>query len=188
MPKPAWFLLTYKVPPEPAKRRIALWRKIKAMGAVYLQNGVCVLPKTDEHRRRLKIIENEIAKMDGEATLLETTGLDRAQEQKVLKRFNEERNEAYSEFVERCDGFEAEIAKETAAGKLTYAELQENDEDLKKLRTWLEKLRKIDFHGASLAAKATKRLSECEGLLDRFARQVFEAQDENRPSSRRGKP
>src|SRR4029079_1171563 len=33
----AWLLLTYKVPAEPAKRRIALWRKLKALGAVYLQ-------------------------------------------------------------------------------------------------------------------------------------------------------
>ena len=60
----AWLLLTYKVPPEPAKKRIALWRKIKGLGAVYLQNGICVLPKTDDHVRRLKMIENEIAKLE----------------------------------------------------------------------------------------------------------------------------
>lgn len=28
---------------EPAKRRIALWRKLKALGALYLQSGVCDL-------------------------------------------------------------------------------------------------------------------------------------------------
>jgi hypothetical protein len=67
-----WILLTYKVPPEPAKKRIALWRKIKSMGAVYLQAGVCLLPKTDDHVRRLKMIENEIAGMEGDAILMET--------------------------------------------------------------------------------------------------------------------
>lgn len=35
-----WLLLTYKVPPEPAKKRIALWRKLKGMGAVYLPESV----------------------------------------------------------------------------------------------------------------------------------------------------
>jgi hypothetical protein len=183
-----WILLAYKVPPEPAKKRIALWRKIKSLGAVYLQAGVCLLPKTDDHVRRLKILENEISEMEGEAVLLETVGLDRAQEEKLLAHFNADRNEAYQEFLERCAGFEAEIARESAAGKFTFAELEENDEDLKKLVSWLEKIRKLDFHGASLAQESNKRLAQCEALLDAFAQQVFEAQDENRPSPRAGKP
>jgi hypothetical protein len=180
----AWLLLTYKVPPEPAKKRIALWRKIKGLGAVYLQNGICLLPKTDDHVRRLKVIENEIADMKGEAVLLETLGLNRAQQEKLIARFNVDRNEAYQEFLEQCSGFEAEIARESAAGKFTYAELEENDEDLKKLRTWLEKIRRLDFHGASLGKEAGRRLAQCEALLDAYAQQVFDAQDENRPSSR----
>ncbi len=178
-----WLLLTYKVPPEPARKRIALWRKIKALGAVYLQNGICVLPRTEEHLRRLKVIENEIARMGGEAVLLETAPIDGAQQQKVLARFNVDRNEAYQEFIERCEGFEAEIARETAAGKLTFAELEENDEDLKKLRTWFEKIRRLDFHEASLAEEAAKHLAGCADLLDRFSRQVFEAQEENQATA-----
>jgi hypothetical protein len=181
-----WLLLTYKVPPEPAKKRIALWRKIKSLGAVYLQNGVCLLPKTDEHQRRLKIIANEIAEMDGEAVLLETVGLDRVQEEKLITRFNTDRDEAYREFLDGCTGFEAEIARESAGQKFTYAELEENDEDLKKLRGRFEKIRKLDFHGASLAREACKRLAQCEALLAAYAQQVFERQDENRPSSQNG--
>jgi hypothetical protein len=180
----SWVLLTYKVPPEPAKKRIALWRKIKSLGAVYLQNGVCLLPKTDDHVRRLKIIENEITEMEGEAVLLETVGLDRVQEEKLIARFNTDRNEAYQEFLERCAGFEGDIARESGAGKFTYAELEENDEDLKKLRSWLDKMRKLDFHGASLAEEASQRLAQCAALLDAYAQQVFDAQDENRPSTR----
>src|SRR5690348_3016348 len=103
----SWLMLTYKVPPEPARQRMAPGRKIKSMGAVYLQNGICVLPKTDEHRRGLKIIENEIAEMGGEALLMESSALDRAQEEKILHRFNQDRNEAYHEFLEQCEGFEA---------------------------------------------------------------------------------
>jgi len=182
-----WLLLTYKVPPEPARKRIALWRKIKSLGAVYLHNGVCLLPRTDDHQRRLKIIANEICEMDGEAVVLETVGIDRVQEEKLIARFNADRDEAYQEFLERCAAFEAEISRESAARKFTYAELEENDEDLKKLRSWLEKIRKLDFHGASLGKEAGKRLAQCEGLLDTYAQQVFEAQDENRASPRTGR-
>jgi hypothetical protein len=176
----SWLLLTYKVPAEPAKRRIALWRKLKALGAVYLQSGVCLLPKVEAHVRRLKVLQNEIAAMDGDAVLLETVGLDRAQEQKVIARFSAERNETYQEFISRCADFEAEIAKERGIGKFTYAEVEENEEDLTKLRAWLEKIVRLDFYRASLRSEAEERLAHCAALLDDYAREVFEAQDENR--------
>src|SRR3546814_19208258 len=82
------------------------------MGAVYLQSGVCLLPKTDDHVRRLKMLENDIAGMQGEAVILETVALDRGQEEKVLARFKADRNEEYREFLGRCADFEAEIAQE----------------------------------------------------------------------------
>lgn len=184
----SWLLLTYKVPPEPARHRLAVWRKLKGLGAVYLQGGVCVLPRTDELRRRLKMIENDIAEAGGECVLLQTVGLDPGQEAKLLARFDDERDADYREVIERCGDFEAEIAKETAAGKLTYAELEENDEDLRKLRRWLAKVRRLDFHGAPLAASADAALARCEALLERFSQQVFEAQAENASPAPSKKP
>jgi len=173
----SWLLLTYKVPAEPAKRRIALWRKLKALGAVYLQSGVCLLPKVDPNVRRLKVLQNEILAMEGDAVLLETVGLDRTQEQKVIARFSAERNEAYQEFISRCVDFEGEIAKERGAGKFTYAEVQENEEDLAKLRTWLDKIVRLDFYEASLRSEAEERIARCASLLDDYAREVFDRQD-----------
>jgi CRISPR/Cas system-associated endoribonuclease Cas2 len=175
-----WLLLTYKVPPEPAARRIAVWRKLKGMGAVYLQNGVCLLPRTDDHVRRLKMLENDIAEAKGESVILETIALDQAQEIKVIERFKGDRNEAYVEFLDKCDDFEREVAKEIAASHYTYAELEENDVDLKKLRGWLAKIEKLDFYGAERAEEARARLEGCEAVLDDYARRVFDAHDENR--------
>ena len=174
-----WLLLTYKVPPEPAAKRIALWRRLKGMGAVYLQNGVCLLPKTADHARRLKMLENDIGAIGGEAVLLETVALDPAQQEKVVDRFKADRDEAYREFIDKCDDFDAEIAKETAATHFTYAELEENDVDLKKLQGWLDKIRKLDFYGGELADTATERLKDCESVLDAYAQRVFHAHAEN---------
>ena len=175
-----WLLLTYKVPPEPASKRIAIWRRLKSMGAVYLQNGVCLLPRTDDHARRMKILENEIAEMGGDAVILETAAFDRAQRDKVVARFKADRDDAYREFIDKCDDFETDIAKETTAQHFTYNELEENDVELKKLQGWLEKIRKLDFYGGGLAAEAAERLKGCECLLDAYAQRVFEAHDENR--------
>lgn len=180
MEKITWLLLNYKVPAEPAKRRIALWRRLKGMGAVYLQNGVCLLPKTVDHKRRLKMVENEITAMGGQAVLLDTAALDQAQEEKVIDRFKADRDEQYREFLSKCQDFEAEIEKESHAGNFNYAALEENDVDLKKLQTWLERIRKLDFYGASLAIESQERLSTCVALLEDYAQRVFDNHDENR--------
>lgn len=172
--------MTYKVPPEPAAKRMAIWRKLKGMGAVYLQNGVCLLPKAEDHIRRLKMIENDVAEADGDCVLLETVALDPAQKDKVIARFKADRDEAYTEFLDKCDDFDREVSKEIAASHFTFAELEENDVDMKKLQGWLSKIKTLDFYGASRAADADARLSQCTQTLDDYARRVFEAHEENR--------
>ena len=136
------------------------------MGAIYLQNGVCLLPKTDDHVRRLKMLENDITEIGGDAVILETIALDRVQEDKVVGRFKADRDDAYRELIDKCDDFGAEIDKETVAQHFTYNELEENDVELKKLQGWFEKIRKLDFYGGELAAEAAERLRGCESLLD----------------------
>ncbi len=176
----AWLLTTYRIPPEPAARRMAVWRKLKGMGAVYLQGGVCLLPKTADHARRLKMLENEIADAGGECVILETIALDPSQEAKVVGRFKADRDDAYAEFIDKCDDFEREVAREISADHYTYAELEENDVDLRKLQGWLGKIRALDFYVAPRAGEAAARLAGCETTLDDYARRVFERHDENR--------
>jgi hypothetical protein len=149
------------------------------MGGVYLQNGVCLLPKINDHARRLKMLQNDVTEMGGESVILETVALDRLQKEKLVARFKSDRDEEYREFISKCADFEAEIAKETAARHFNYAEIEENDVDLKKLQSWLGKIRKLDYYGATLAVEAEQRLRDCEALLEIYAQRVFEVHDEN---------
>lgn len=177
-----WLLISYKVPSEPARKRVALWRKLKGMGAVYIQNGVCLLPKTEDHSRQLKIIEHEIGGMSGECFLLETFALDDSQQEKVIVRFRLDREEEYKEFLDKCKDFEQEIARETAESHFTFAELEENDVDLKKLTSWLDKIMKLDFYNSPKGSESQTALKECESLLEDYAQKVFEASDDNKNS------
>lgn len=182
-----WLLLTYKMPAEPARRRVSVWRKLKGMGAIYLQGGVCLLPKTDDHLRRLKVLENEIAEADGEALLLATVGLDQKQQEKIIARFNADRDDEYKELIEKCIAFEDEIAEETRVQHFTFAELEENEQELMKFKNWIERIRRLDFYQAPRAAEAAERLVRSEAILDAYAQNVFAAQEENRPVDLRDK-
>ncbi len=174
-----WLLLAYKVPPEPARKRIAVWRKLKGMGAVYLQGGVCLLPKSDDHLRRLKMLENEIAEMEGEAFLMTTAGLDPRGIEKIVRRFNADRDEEYRELISKCEAYDREIAEETRVGHFTYGELEENEQEFAKFKTWFAKIEKNDFYAAPLAQVSREWLTKCEAILDAYAHRVFAAQEEN---------
>lgn len=122
-----WLLLTYKVPSKPSAKRVAIWRKLKGFGAVYIQKGVCLVPKMEEHKRHFKMLEKEITDMGGEAFLMETVGFDQKEEDHIIERFNEDRNAEYQEFLGRCEDFFEEIRTETEKRHFVYAEVQENE-------------------------------------------------------------
>ncbi|WP_342354152.1 Chromate resistance protein ChrB [Rhizobium grahamii] len=105
----SWLLLTYKVRPKLGAKRIALWRRLKGMGAVYLQNGVCLLQ--DRRPRPRAEDDREWLLRDGESVILETVAVDRLQEEKVLARFQADRDESYREFIDKCGDFDAAIAR-----------------------------------------------------------------------------
>lgn len=184
--KSRWLLLIYKVPSEPSRFRVAVWRRIRSLGAVYLQNGICVLPMSAEHERQLRIVQAEVEAAGGEAVIFGTTALDPKQEERVVAYFKHDRSQDYEEFLDKCNDYKAEVQKEVKASHYTFAELKENDEDLKKLKNWLGRIKAIDFYGAPERAAAERRLAECEEILEAYANEVFER--EQNPRAAHEKP
>jgi hypothetical protein len=181
----SWLLLTYKVPPEPSKLRVAIWRRVRGLGAVYLQNGICVLPTTTDHARQFRIVQSEIERAGGEAVIFETAALDAKQEERVVARFKHDRDQDYEEFLDKCADYKKEVDKEVKADHYTFAELKENDEDLKKLKGWLERIKAIDFYGTPARATAERQLVECEAVLEAYASEVFEREHSAKGAPRR---
>lgn len=179
MSSPSWLLLVYRVPTEPTRLRAAVWRRVKALGAVYLQNSVVVLPASAGHERALRALREEIVAMGGSAQVLSAAAL--AGEADVVAALNTARDEEYAEVVGRCRDFLLEIDTETARGKFTYAELEEEDEDLGKLTAWLAKIEARDSLGASGRQAARDALGECTRALEGFAERVYQAETDTAP-------
>ena len=170
----SWLLLIYKVPAEPTKVRVGIWRRIRGLGAVYIQNGISVLPASNEHQRQLRMVQSDIEQAGGEAVIFETLALDTRQEELVVSRFKHDRDQDYEEFLDKCADYKREVQKEVDANHYTFAELRENDEDLKKLKNWLDRIKALDFYGAPAKGAADQQLGECEAMLDAYANEVYE--------------
>jgi hypothetical protein len=164
----------YRVPSEPTRHRAAVWRRLRTLGAVYLQNSAAALPHTDEHERALRGLRAEIVqKMDGKAYLLSAGAL--AGEAELVATLNAARDDEYDEILDKCVDFHAGLAKEVEAEHFTYGELEENEEDHTKLVRWFEKVKARDALGAGKRADVDEALRGCSRALEAFAAQVYAA-------------
>jgi len=166
-----WLLLIYRVPPEPTRLRSTVWRRIKSLGAIYLQNSVAALPASPAAERSLRKLRREILDMSGTAVLLSTAVL--AGEAEVRNAFQAARDDEYEEIVDKCDDFLHQVQKEYDENHFTYAELEENEVDLVKLRTWFAKVVERDVFGADGKAAAEQALEACEQSLETYAARVY---------------
>jgi hypothetical protein len=169
-----WLMLVYKVPVEPARIRAMVWRRLKALGAVYLQDGIAALPASPGAERALRSLQSEIGDLGGVGYVVGHEVI--AGHAEILATYNRARDEEYSEILARCRDFEAEIERELAARHLTYAELEENDEDLTKLKGWLAKVQARDTIGAGEGPRAIEAVARCEVALEEFSAAVYVAE------------
>lgn len=63
-----WLLMTYKIPRQPTAGRVYVWRKMKQLGAVAVQDAVWVLPATARTQEQFQWLATEITELGGEAT------------------------------------------------------------------------------------------------------------------------
>jgi DNA-binding transcriptional regulator PaaX len=166
-----WLLLIYRIPPEPTRLRSTVWRRIKSLGAIYLQNSVAALPASPAAERSMRKLRREILDMSGTAVLLSCAVL--AGEAEVRNAFQTARNDEYEEIVDKCQDFLQQVQKEYDESHFTYAELEENEVDLVKLRNWFAKVVERDAFGADGKAAAERALEACEQSLETYAARVY---------------
>lgn len=167
----AWLTLVYKLPPEPARERIAIWRQLKALGAVYLQQGVCALPFTPAHREQLAALATRIRGAHGEAALLEARLADAATAASLYERYQAARAHEYGELI--------------IAGRrlLRHLELDEpaerelNAAELERLKRWYARVVERDYFGCTERERAAQLLQAAEAALHGAAQHTDSARD-----------
>ncbi len=167
----SWLLLVYRVPSEPTRLRAAVWRRLKSLGAVYLQNSAAALPAGEGAERALRRLRHEIGEMRGSAVLLSCTALVGGKDVSAL--FQTARDGEYEEILDKCVDFHAGLEKEYAAEHFTFGELEENEVELVKLRNWCAKVQDRDVFGAPKRQPALEALEACERALDAYAARVY---------------
>jgi hypothetical protein len=135
-----WVLLVYRLPREPSTPRIALWRRLRRLGAAQLSDGVAVLPLTPETRERLEWLADEVEAAGGRATIWLGQPSTAAEDRELQARMREATDEDY-----------ARIA--AAAG------VESDGRTVGRLRRALRTVRSRDYFDAPGRAEAERAVS-----------------------------
>lgn len=176
MGKSTWLMFIYQIPAMPSTHRAYAWRKLKGMGALYLQNSICLLPMLKGVEEKLKALRAEIGERGGQAQLFHIDWPEPSEAKAIVERMKAQSDDEYDEFLGRCEDFHAELKKERERNHLTFGELEENEAELQKLKTWLPRVNARNFFDAPRGKAAATALVECEKDFSLFEREIEKAE------------
>ena len=172
----SWRVIIYRLAAEPSRHRVAIWRELRRLGAVPLQQGTWALPEGEPFDTGFAQVTGAITAAGGQPVVL-AVAEEEASVAQLESLFTAQREAEWTEFIADCGKYDAELAGEVAKGKVTLAELDEEEQSLERLRRWYRAIRARDLFRAPSAAAAERRLKEVAEALERFADQVYQARE-----------
>ena len=173
----SWRVLIYRVPTEPASKRVAVWRDLKRLGALYLQQCACIFPDIPSLTDEVQQVADKIPALGGETFLLEVPRLKPEDEARIIEAFRVQRANEYAEIIEECETkFVKEIEFEHFRENYTFEEAEEIEQDLEKIRRWFERVSERDWFKADRRHDVEMWLERCQNLLTRFEEEVYRRQ------------
>lgn len=152
-----WVLLVYRLPREPSRHRVAVWRKLKDLGALYLQDGVAALPEDAVTREQMEWLHLRVREAGGEATLWEARPGTLAEEGELVGAFRSSREEAFRAIVAEAE----RLRRKAEMGGAGEALLKE----IGKLEAEFRAERRRDYFRSPLRKEALAALKDARSAV-----------------------
>ena len=147
-----WVLLSYRLPREPSAPRVATWRRLRALGAAQISDGLVALPLDARTKEQLEWVADDVTTHGGTAAIWVAVLSTSAEERLVV--------EDMSAVV--ADSYRALLAEAHDARELPP---RARRRALTRLRRELRRLRRRDYFPPpehQLAVEAVASLAELE--------------------------
>jgi len=170
-----WVVVIPRLPSDPSRYRVAVWRELRRAGAVQVGQGTWALPASNATTEEIGKLEALTAPSGGELLVLvaHTWAQDRVDRLQVL--YDDARRAEWVEFGSECGKAVAELRREIETQKFTLAELDEEEQNVDRLRRWHRELTMRDRFGAVDREEMQARLDECSTELACFTELVYDA-------------
>jgi hypothetical protein len=171
-----WLVISASTAGAAGTLRVQVWRKLRSLGALYLQQSVCLLPACEQVERQVRRLSDRIHHHGGSVRVLRMRFADAAEQRSVIQEFNAARDAEYAEVLERIPALREELTAERARGRATYAEVEESEADLERFRSWLAKIAARDYFAAPGGQAARRAVEEAAADIEDFEREALQAE------------
>src|SRR5205807_6218038 len=131
-----WLLLLFSLPTNRNTERVAVWRRLKKMGAIQIKTSTYLLPDEPAQYEQFQWLAQQIRDYGGDATLVRAQEIEGLTEEKVVSLFNAARDKEYAELRKSLQRFIVGRKKSNAEHAAA---------DLERLTKQFRELRAIDF-------------------------------------------
>ena len=116
----SWLLLLFSLPANRNTERVAVWRRLKKMGAVQIKTSTYLLPDEAAQYEQFQWLAQQIRDYGGDSTLVRAQEIEGLTSEKAVAMFNEARARDYVELRRSLQSFigrrKKMDAEEAAAG------------------------------------------------------------------------
>jgi len=106
-----WLILHYKLPSKPSALRVYVWRKLKRLGAILLNEAVWILPDTPRTAEQFQWLVAEIQEMKGEVALWRSNLILGQSEDALVEKFRQQVDSEYKTLLKQLDRKQPDLSK-----------------------------------------------------------------------------
>jgi hypothetical protein len=150
----SWLLLLFSLPTNRNTERVAVWRRLKKLGAVQIKTSTYLLPDDAAQYEQFQWLAQQIRDYGGDSTLVRAQEIEGLTKEKVIAMFNDARGKDYAELRKSLQGFIGSRRKtdaETAAS------------ELERLTRRFREIREVDFFDSARGHDVAMLFRRAEG-------------------------
>ena len=149
-----WLLLLFSLPTNRNTERVAVWRRLKKIGAVQIKTSTYLLPDTPAQYEQFQWLAKQIRDYGGDSTLVRAHEIEGLTKERVIAIFNDARAKDYGELRKSLQSFIARQKKMDA---------EEVSSELERLTRRFREVRTVDFFDSPRGHDVAMLLRRAEG-------------------------
>ncbi|PYL61517.1 MAG: hypothetical protein DMF24_06995 [Verrucomicrobia bacterium] len=150
----SWLLLLYSLPTGQKTERVAIWRRLKKMGAVQIKTSTYLLPDETAQYEQFQWLAQQIRDYGGDSTLVRAQEIEGLTKEKVTAMFNDARAKDYAELRRSLQSF---------IGRRKRMDAEETAAELERLTRQFREIRAADFFDSPRGHDVAMLLRRAEG-------------------------
>jgi hypothetical protein len=150
----SWLLLLFSLPTNRNTERVAVWRRLKKMGALQIKTSTYLLPDETAQYEQFQWLAQQIRDYGGDSTLVRAQEIEGLTRDKVIAMFNDARARDYADLRKALQSFIKRRNK--MDGEQTASELE-------RLRRQFRGVREVDFFDSPRGHDVAMLLRRAEG-------------------------